>query len=289
MILTDTSYLMALRYLSINGNAMQKAAFRLSTGLRVNSAADDAASLAISTKMRSMIRGLHVAERNVMDAISLLQVTDGALNSAHDILQRMNELAVASASGTFTDADREKMDMEFQQLLEGLGSIVSTTEFNKKPVFKPNSDSSSNNSSGSASNARSISNAIYIQSSANAGDGMYIYINQPDLKALDEVNIKTAENAAKAITAVQNTIDSVSASRALVGAQQNRLEHKIKYIQTYRENLEAADSRLRDADIAEEMMNYVKAQIKQQALMFVLSQAKMRAYNVLALLRLGLS
>ncbi len=291
MRLNDNMFAPALRHMKLNYANMQRAMLRLSTGKRINSAADDPSGMAISSKFRAMIRGLDASEQNIEYGISLLQVKDAALNEVHSMLQRMYELSVASANGSFTDQDRAKMDMEFQQLSQAIGSVFDNTEFNRKKLFQGCAYKSSDEISSKRDTPFKVGTTnedyLYIQTGANAGQGFLISNNTVSAErvGIHNLDIKTAENAGKAITSIQRSIDSISVQRASIGSEQNRLERSLNALQNYRENLEAAESRISDADMAKEMMEYAKSLIRQQAIMFVMSQAKRRMYDVLILLR----
>ncbi len=242
---------------------------RISTGKRINSAADDPAGLAISERMRGQIRGLVMAQRNIQDGISMIQTAEGALNETHAMLQRMRELSVQASNGTLSDEDRKLLDQEFQQLKEEIQRTSKDTEFNTKPLLD-----------GSASE-------IKIQVGANAGQTISMQIGgmgTVDLR-LDDASIATQEDADKAIGLLDNAIQSVSSERGKLGALSNRLEHAYSNAMSMEENLTAAESRIRDADIAKEMMALTKANILAQAGQYVLSLHMQQAQSVLQLLK----
>lgn len=226
---------------------MNRAMLRLSTGKRINSAADDPAGLCISQGMESQIRGMNVAKRNAQDAISMLQTADGALSSVHSILQRLNELAVQSANGSYTDDDRKNSNIEFKELIKGINDICGQSQFNTQNLF--DSDET-----------------IRIQVGANEGQYMDITKKQIDsgVLGLDSLDISTQEGASEAITYIKDAISKVSTQRSLIGAQENRLEYTIDYLDNSIINLTEAQSRITDADMAEEMMNYAKESLLMQ-------------------------
>ena len=226
---------------------MNRAMLRLSTGKRINSAADDPAGLCISQGMESQIRGMNVAKRNAQDAISMLQTADGALSSVHSILQRLNELAVQSANGSYTDEDRKNSNIEFKELIKGINDICGQSQFNTQNLF--DSDET-----------------IRIQVGANEGQYMDITKKQIDsgVLGLDSLDISTQEGASEAITYIKDAISKVSTQRSLIGAQENRLEYTIEYLDNSIINLTEAQSRITDADMAEEMMNYAKESLLMQ-------------------------
>ncbi len=266
------------RQYGINNNAIAKSTEKLSSGYRVNRAGDDAAGLAISEKMRAQIRGLNMASKNSSDAISLVQTAEGALQETHNILQRMRELAVQSASDTNqVEIDREALDAEFQELIAEIDDTASKTKFNNMTLIDGDYQT----------------NAMVIQTGANEGDNLSITIsamNATVLQLYDTTNtssyidIKTQATASAAITTVNNAINIVSKQRAKLGALQNRLQHKINNLDTSAENLQAAESRIRDIDMAKEMSNFTKNNILAQASTAMLAQANSAPQGVLQLL-----
>ncbi|WP_338652541.1 flagellin [Lysinibacillus sp. Y5S-8] len=254
-------------------SAMSKAMLRISSGYRINSAADDPAGLAISEKMRSQIRGLNMEAKNIQDGISLVQTAEGALNETHAMIQRMRELGVQAANDTLTDDDREKLELEFQELKKEIQRLSTDTEFNTKTLL----------------NGDHETNSIKIQAGANAGQHIELFINGMGSEALGlkDVSIATREDADKAISSMDEALKRVSNERSRLGAYQNRLEHAYNANVNTAENLQAAESRIRDADIAKEMMNMVKAQILMQASQYVLAMHMQQAQSVLKLLEIG--
>jgi flagellin len=249
---------------------------RISTGLRINRAADDPAGLAISEKMRAQIRGLRQASRNSQDAISLLNVADGALGETHAILHRLREIAVYSATGTLTETERRALQLEFEELVKAIDDIGGNTQFNTINLLD---------------GGRSESNPMLIQVGANAGQTMDISLGDMRGEALmlkDQdgkiVSVLTPEDASKAIDIVDEAINKVSTQRAYIGAKTRRLEHTINNLENTAINLADAESRIRDADIAEEIMNMVKAQIRMQASLAMIAQANVSQQMILQLL-----
>ena len=253
--------------------AMNKAMLRISSGYRINSAADDPAGLAISEKMRAQIRGLNMAAKNIQDGISLVQTAEGALNETHAMIQRMRELAVQAANDTLTDDDRKKLDLEFQELKKEIQRTSTDTEFNTKTLL----------------NGDYETNGIKIQAGANAGQSIELFINGMGSEALGlkDTSIATREEAEKAMSSMDEALKHVSNERSRLGAYQNRLEHAYNANVNTAENLQAAESRIRDADIAKEMMNMVKAQILMQAGQYVLAMHMQQAQSILKLLEVG--
>lgn len=264
----------AHRMLTGNTNASAKNMEKLSSGLRINRAGDDAAGLAISEKMRGQIRGLDQASRNSQDGISLIQTAEGALNETHSILQRMRELAVQSVTATNTTADRNALNNEFTQLKQEITRIADQTEFNTKVLLK-----------GSYATAGT---ALSFQVGANANQKIQLQIKDMRATALSliaAVTVSTIGTASTAITTVNTAIATVSTERSTLGSVQNRLEHTIANLNTAAENLQASESRIRDVDMAKEMMNYSKNNILSQAAQAMLAQANQQPQGVLQLLR----
>jgi len=257
-----------IRQLSVNANNTQKALEKLSSGLRINSAADDAAGLAISEKMRSQIRGLDMAQKNAQDGISLIQTAEGALNETHAILQRMRELAVQSANDTNTNEDRTQLQAEVNQLLSEIDRIADTTQFNTKNLL---------NGSFSAT----------LQIGANKDQNIVFSISGMGISSLSigSLSITTQVSANDAISTIDAAITKVSTQRANLGALQNRLEHTINNLGTASQNLTAAESRIRDVDMAKEMAEFTKNNILNQAAQAMLAQANQLPQGVLQLLR----
>jgi len=250
------------RQYNINNLNIGKNVEKLSSGFRVNRAADDAAGLAISEKMRTQIRGLNMASRNSQDGISLVQTAEGAMQSAHNIMQRMRELAVQSRNGTNDDAvDRKALNLEFSQLNNELQQIEDTVKFNDMQIF---------------------GTTFTLQSGANANDITTFSIGT--LEVPSGVSVDSEANAAAAIARMTTTINSLSTNRATLGAIQNRLEFKIQNLDNSAENLAAAESRIRDVDMAKMMTEFTKNNILFQASTAMLAQANALPQGVLQLL-----
>jgi len=357
--------------------AMGQAALRLSTGYRINSAADDAAGLAISEKMRSQIRGLNMAARNVMDAKSMVQTAEGELGSINDILKRMKELAVQGATETLDDFDRQQIKKEFEQLKREINDIASQGNFNNLPLFDNGSNASLdtlgiNVSKGQAQNSdgtskdvtfvemnpfrfidgdilnfkitdkdgnvteksymytegdvmgdiveklgldpstvkrsgntlaidgdvevsfrpspdRSTDDSITYMIQTGALQGQQLAINIPVVNTralgLDGITLDDVDSAGRAITAVDKALEKVIDGRTTLGAMSNRLDYKYNNLKNQALNLSEAESRIRDADIAEEMTNFLKAQIQSQLAQWVMAQMNAQASRILDLLR----
>ena len=263
----------AHRNMGVNNNSAAKAMEKLSSGLRINRAGDDAAGLAISEKMRGQIRGLDQASRNAQDGISLIQTAEGALNETTNILQRMRELSVQAANDTNADSDRSAIKTELMALEEEITRIADTTKFNGRSLI--NAGASMN-----------------IQVGANAGETIKISLTDMTASTIGitsalvkAISGGTTGNANSLTTAIDSALVKVSTQRAKFGALQNRLEHTIKNVDNTSENLQAAESRIRDVDMAKEMMNYSKNNILNQAAQSMLAQANQQPQNVLQLLR----
>lgn len=260
----------AYRNLSQTMGSTSKSLEKLSSGLRINRAADDAAGLAISEKMRSQIRGLGMAERNALDAVSLIQTAEGALNETHSILQRMRELSVQAANGTLDDEDRKSVQLEIDQLVEEVDRIAEKTEFNGKSLLD-------------GQNAVGFT----FQIGPNQDDSLKVEIGDMSTSTLGvgSLDISTANGAGNAIDLLDKAINKVSEQRAELGAYQNRLEHTVTNLQTANENLTAAESRIRDLDMALEMTNFTRNNILNQAGQAMLAQANQLPQGILQLLQ----
>lgn len=249
---------------------------KLSSGSRINKAGDDAAGLAISEKMKSQIGGLTQAKRNAQDGISLVQTAEGALNESHSILERMRDLAVQGGNGTLTTDDRTSINKELSALHAELTRISQTTQFNTKQVFSQNKDNTV---------------TFTFQIGANSGQTLSVSVGAMDGASLlgsDASAFSIASDGGNAGTMIHNIDDAiakVSSQRATLGAVQNRLEHTINNLTATNENLSDANSRIRDVDMAEEMMTFTKSNILSQAATSMLAQANAMPNSVLNLLQ----
>lgn len=362
----------AHRMMSGNTNAAGKSMEKLSSGLRINKAGDDAAGLAISEKMRGQIRGLDQASRNAQDGISLIQTAEGGMNEIHSILQRMRELSVQSANDTNTTVDRGALNGEVTQLKGEIDRIAGQTQFNTKNLLNGDvttaldkdtatstllgdgafdsisfsglaagtwtlasqADNSYTLTDGTSTlisniptpaaagtisfggpNGQTVtinvnnsyaadafdtlafdvtsSGSLSLQIGANANQNLSVSIDDmritgggtAEMAALSAATVDTQANANTAVTTINNAIEKVSSSRASLGAYQNRLEHTINNLNTSSENLTAAESRIRDVDMAKEMMNFSKNNILSQAAQAMLAQANSQPQGILQLLR----
>lgn len=272
----------AYRNLSVTDTAMSKSLEKLSSGYRINRAADDAAGLAISEGLRSQIGGLKVAVRNAQDGISVVQTAEGALNESQAILQRMRDLSVQAANGGSQDATAQAAaDTEFQQLNQELDRIANTTNFNGNKLLDGNFSGAFQVDSGTAAGS-----VITVDlTGAGALSGLTI-------TGLDSAGLQTSTasltstgNATSAITTLDAALKDVSTVRAKLGAYQNRFEHTINNLNVAVENLSASESRIRDTDMAQEMVSFTRSQILSQAGTAMLAQANQGSQGVLQLLR----
>ncbi|WP_216700637.1 flagellin Hag [Priestia filamentosa] len=271
--------------LSVNNNAMSKNMEKLSSGLRINRAADDAAGLSISEKMRSQIRGLDQASKNAQDGISLLQTAEGGLNETHDILQRMRELVVqAGNTGTQGTDDLSAIQKEITALQDEIGG---TTDGTSKGIADRTQFNGKNLLDGTFS-------AQTFQIGANADQTISVSIGDMSAKTLGSTDVKidqidvtdfTTTDFTKQLDSIDTAIKTVSSERSTIGAVQNRLEHTINNLNTQNENLTSAESRIRDVDMAKEMMAQTKNSILAQASQAMLTQANQQPQNVLQMLR----
>ncbi|HHX62712.1 MAG TPA: flagellin [Epulopiscium sp.] len=257
---------------------MDKTMQRLSSGLRINSASDDAAGLAISQKMETQVRGLQQANRNSMDGISLIQTAEGALNEVHSMLQRMRELAVQASNGTLEDKDRGTIQDEIDQLIEEIDRTAENTEYNKQTLL--NGDL--------VASGTPLTGGLDLQIGANEKQMMKIGIEDMRASALGVSGLDlaaTQSGAALAITTIDKAIAMVSSTRSKLGAYQNRLEHVVANLDVAAENMTESMSRIRDADMAKEMSEYTKQNILAQAGNSMLAQANQRPQQILQLLQ----
>ena len=262
------------RQLGITTSAQAKSTEKLSSGYKINRAADDAAGLSISEKMRSQIRGLNKASSNAQDGVSLVQTAEGALNETHSILQRMNELATQAANGTNTSVDRSAIRAELDQLTSEINRIQSTTQFNTMNLLD-----------GTFSGA---TNQMKLQVGALSGQSIDFSIANmcaTKIGLKKTLSVSTFTKAGSYMRSVQDAIEVVSKQRSAMGAIQNRLEHTIANLDTTSENTQSAESRIRDTDMASEMVTYSKNNILAQAGQSMLAQANQSTQGVLSLLQ----
>ncbi len=271
VINTNVLALSAHRNLGIVGNKQTKANNRLSSGKKINSAADDAAGLAISSKMKAQIRGLDMASKNAEDGISMVKTAEGAMEEINNMLTRMRELAVQSANATNTDADRANLELEVAQLKQEIDGIGTRTEFNTLQVLAKSGVKG--NFQVGANKGQTIDITNYFKTAITAS-GL----------GLKSATVNSATKAASAIGLFDSAIKTLAARRANLGALQNRLEYTVKNLNVASENLSAANSRIEDADMAKEMMNLTSANVLQQAATSMLAQANQAPQSITQLL-----
>ena len=257
----------ANRQLSGNNSAISKSLEKLSSGYRINRAGDDAAGLSISEKMRSQITGLDTAKKNAEDGISLIQTAEGALTEVHSMLNRMVELATQSANGIYEDSDRQKIKSEVDALNSEISRIAENTTFNGQKLLEVGSQT--------------------FQIGPLSTDTITVELKDMSATGLNinSLDVTTVQGSTSAITSINNAINQVSSFRSNLGAIQNRLEHTVNNLSVNSENLTAAESRIRDVDMAQEMMNYTKNNILTQAAQSMLAQANQLPQGVLQLLQ----
>lgn len=273
--------LFASRQEGINAANLQNSMAKLSSGERINKAGDDASGLAVSEKMRSQIRGLNQASRNIGDAVSFVQVAEGYLAETTDVLQRIRELSVQASNGVYSDEDRMQIQVEVSQLVAEVDRIASSAQFNGMSLltgrFSKESDT-----------------IMQFQVGANADQNIRAYIGTMTATALglkgiqgedNQISISSPDEANATIATLDEALKNVNKQRADLGAYQNRMEMAQKGINVAAENTQAAESRIRDADAAQSVVEYTKQQVLSQASVAMLSQANSQSQNVLALLK----
>ena len=257
------------RMLGITTKSQASSTEKLSSGYRINRAADDAAGLAISEKMRRQVRGLTQASANAQDGISMVQTAEGALNEVHDMLQRINELAVKGENGTLTSEDRGYVDSEVQQLMSEIDRVASTTTFNELNLL--NGD---------------CANGVDLQVGAESGQHIQLKIVAMSCASISlSGDATTSTNAGNLNAAVKKAIKNVNEQRASLGSVQNRLEHTIANLDNIVENTTSAESAIRDTDMATEMVRYSNNNILAQAGQSMLAQANQSSQGVMSLLQ----
>ena len=276
----NMSSMFASRMESLNTKALQNSSEKLSSGLRINSAKDGASELSISEKMRSQIRGLNQASRNVSNGVSLLQVAEGWMQSTTDILQRMRELAVQSANGIWDDESRMQIQTEVEQLVSEVDRISQIAEFNGMTLLS----------------GRFAEDGIKLQVGANADQNFTVKLADMSAAALglkgvgqdgteQSISLADPDSANMALATIDEALKTVNKNRADIGASMNRMETTKKGIDIASENISASESRIRDADMAKSITEHVRNQILQQSSISLLSQANSQSQNVLALLK----
>jgi flagellin len=275
----NLSAMFANRQLGVNETTTNDQMQKLASGMRINKAADDASGLAVSEKMRNQIRGLDRAGRNIQDGVSFIQTTEGYLQETQDILQRMRELAVQSANGIYTSDDRQMIQVEVSQLVDEINRVASHAQFNGLNML---------------TGAFAASSAMKIQVGANMDQNKQIIIGTMTAAALQLTggadqnagfNLLTGDAANKGIGTIDNALKLVSQQRANLGAYQNRFTEAANGVAIAAENTQAAESRIRDTDMASMMVDYTKERILDQAGIAMLAQANVRNQGVLQLLQ----
>jgi len=281
----NLSAMFADRSLRSTNDEVTKGMEKLSSGQRINRAGDDASGLAVSEKMRSQIRGLERASKNAQDGISFIQTTEGYLQESQDIIQRLRELAVQASNGVYTTEDRMQIQVEVSQLVDEMDRIASHAQFNGLNLLTGRfaRDGGEN----------AVTGSMWFHIGSNMDQRVQVYIGTMTSKALGVRNIgdnsiitvASPDGSNRAIGTLDQALKKVNKQRADLGAYQNRLEHAVKGIDVGAENLQAAESRIRDTDMANEMVNYTKNRILAQAGNAMLAQANQKTQQVLSLLQ----
>ncbi len=278
----NMSSMYANRTLGVTNSQLAGNIEKLSSGQRINKAGDDASGLAVSEKMRTQVRGLNQAERNIQNGVSFIQTTEGYLEETTDILQRIRELSVQSANGIYSDEDRMQIQVEVSQLVSEVDRIASQAQFNGMNML-----------TGAFAADSAVGRVMQLQIGANVDQNARIYIGTMTAQALgltgaqgsdEKISISSPDAANMAISTLDEAMKSVNRQRADLGAYQNRFEIAAKGIAVAAENIQAAESRIRDTDMASEIVNYTKNQILSQSGAAMLVQANTQSQNVLKLL-----
>jgi len=280
----NMSAINAQRVQSDSVKEVTKSMEKLSSGLRINRAGDDASGLAVSEKMRSQIRGLNQASRNASDGISFIQTTEGYLQESQDILQRLRELSVQSSNGIYTSKDRTQIQVEVSQLVDEIDRVASHAQFNGMNMLT--------GSFAKAEGTNTITASMYFHIGANVDQRTRVYVGTMSATALGlkdlgdgrKINLGSPDDANRAIMTFDAALQRVSKQRADLGAYQNRLEFAVKGLDIGAENLQASESRIRDVDMAKQMVDYTKNQILVQSGNAMLAQANQRSQSTLQLL-----
>lgn len=300
----NVSAMNAHRNLGINNFESDRTMEKLSSGMRVNRGADDAAGLAVSEKMRSQIRGLTVASRNAQDGISFIQTAEGFLQETTSALQRIRELAVQAANGIYTDKDREQIQTEVTQLVQEVQRVADQSEFNKKILFQGDWAGPEQQMDGTTGAPAATATAAAEAQSGQDGPGVRIHVgaNMDQYVRVFVANMTTdgigltnradgykvgvtsVEDANRSIVVVDEALHTVNRQRTDLGAMQNRLETAMRGIDVATENLQSAESRIRDTDMAKEMIDFVKDNILTQSAVSMLAQANLRPQMILRIL-----
>jgi flagellin len=264
----NMSAVFANRILAQHEREISKSIEKLSSGLRINRAGDDASGLAVSETLRSQIRGLKQAQRNALDSISFIQTAESSLQEVHSILHRLRELAIQGANAIYSDQDRSLIQVEVSQLVEEINRIAETTEFNRFKIL----DGSNRN--------------FQFQVGPNPDQNIMVVMKTMTATAIDisGISMSTVESANEALSKIDRAVDQVSRQRATFGAIQNRLEHVVSNLSVSEENLQAAESRIRDTNMAQEIVNFMRLKILHESGVAMLMQANLKPQSVMRLL-----
>lgn len=283
----NMSSIFASRMEGINNLNLQRSMEKLSSGEKINRAGDDAANLAVSEKMRAQIRGLNKASENAQNGINFIQTTEGYLQETTDILQRIRELAVQASNGLYSDEDRASIAVEVSQLIAEVDRIASTASFNGMNLLSGRfaADADGNGEKMTFHIGANVDQNISVSIAAATASALGLRGEGQNGSDGNLVSVESAEAANMALGTIDEALKSISRQRADLGAVQNRMEIAVKGIDIASENLVASESRIRDADLAKEMVDFTKNQILQNASLAVLSQANSQSQQVLQLLR----
>ena len=281
----NMSAMFADRQLGVTGLSLSKDMEKLSSGEKINRAGDDASGLAVSEKMRSQIRGLNKASENALNGISFIQVTEGYLQETTDIMQRIRELAVQSSNGIYSDEDRMQIQVEVSQLVAEVDRIASQAQFNGMNMLTGRFALSQGENA--------VTGSMWFHIGANMDQRMQVFIGTMTAAALgvrdgsneEVMNLGTPELANRAIGTLDEALKKINKQRADLGGYQNRMEYAVKGLDVAAENLQASESRIRDTDMAKQMVEFTKNEVLQQAGTAMLAQANTQSQNVLSLLR----
>ena len=281
----NMSAMFANRQLGVTGTSLSKDMEKLSSGMRINRAGDDASGLAVSEKMRSQIRGLNKASENAQNGISFIQTTEGYLQETTDIMQRIRELAVQASNGIYSDEDRMQIQVEISALVSEVDRVASSAQFNGMNMLTGRF--------AQPTGENVVTASMWFHIGANMDQRMQIYIGTMSAAALgvreigteDKITRATPEDANRAIGIVDEALKKINKQRADLGAYQNRMELTVKGLDVGAENLQASESRIRDADMASQMVEFTKNSVLLQAGTAMLAQANSQSQNVLSLLR----
>ena len=281
----NMSAMYANRQLGVTGLGLSKDMEKLSSGERINRAGDDASGLAVSEKMRAQIRGLNQASENAQNGISFIQTTEGYLQETTDIMQRIRELAVQSSNGIYSDEDRMQIQVEVSALVSEVDRIASSAQFNGMNMLtgrfaQPNGENT-------------VTGSMWFHIGANMDQRMQVYIGTMTAEALgvreigtgDKITLAAPDDANHAIGVIDEALKRINKQRADLGAYQNRMEYAVRGLDIGAENLQASESRIRDTDMASQMVEFTKNSVLQQAGTAMLAQANTQSQNVLSLLR----